>query len=187
MFDWLSKSPQVQPKDPGLARLQHHFLLAEGSESQRFAIAAAMSAIEEDLVERQRTKLSSEKQTVFMMTYECFVMWSIKRGMDAVLKSEQVTQVVVAMHQHFAKHAWYQPDAFERIWDQMQVLMPMALRPDDTGIIYPVTEMIEAANQAGYPLDHMIGADGEFGIHVVMEIGRLATVAKEMEGLAAIG
>jgi hypothetical protein len=141
MFGWFSRKPKTETQEQCVARLQHHFLLAKGSKGQRLAIAAAMSALEKDLVQQQRLRLASEEQAVFMMTYECFVMWAIKGGMDATLNREEVESTVLAIHHHFTKHAWYRPDAFEKIWDQTQVLMPIALSPTDTGIVYPVTEM----------------------------------------------
>jgi hypothetical protein len=183
MFGWFRKKTEPTPQEREVARLQHHFHLAEGSESQRFAVAAAMSAIERDLVQRQRQKLPPEDEFVFMMAYECFVMWAIKRGMDTVLQREEIESAIVAIHRHFAKHAWYRADDFEKIWDRMQALMPMALKTDGSAMVYPITEIILAANQAGFPLDLMICADMELGIHVVVEIGRLANVANEMKGL----
>jgi hypothetical protein len=137
-----------------------------------------MLAIEGELVKVQRGKLSAKNQMIFIMTYECFVMWALKRGMDSVLERKVVESAVVALQQHFAKHAWYQPDVFEKIWDQIQNLMPLTLRPTDKGIIYPAAEMIEAANQAGYPLDPMIAADLDFGMHVLMVIQPLAEIAQ---------
>jgi hypothetical protein len=181
MFGWLRKQPQ--PEDPRIARIQQHFLLAEGSERQRFATAAAMYALESDIVQKQRKHLSSANEIVFMMTYECFVMWAIKLGIGRSSTFPDAKLILTAIHRHYAKHAWYRSGDFEKIWDKMQVLMPMALKSDASGMICPVAEMILAANQAGFPLDHIDFIDLEFGMHVCSEIGRLATVAKEMERL----
>jgi hypothetical protein len=159
-------------------RYKRIFAAAEGSNLQRSFIAIAMLAIEDDLVQEQRTNLAVNDQMIFMMTYECLVMWALRRGMATVLKREEFGSTLDAMHLHFARHAWYRPDAFEKIWNRMEVLMPLAMKPDDSGIIYPVAEMIEAANQAGYPLNPMIGARLKFGMHVGLEIGRLGDFAR---------
>jgi hypothetical protein len=113
-----------------------------------------------------------------MMTYECFVMWAFKHGLETVLKRGEVEAAVVAMQHHFAKHAFYQRQAFEKIWSEMQVVMPMAMTPTPEGIIYPVTEMLMAATFAGYPLDPMIGADLEFGRYIALAIGNCVRAAR---------
>jgi hypothetical protein len=107
-------------------RVVHHFGKAEGSEFQRICIATAMSEIEDKMVQAQRVQLSAKDQMIFMMTYECAVMWCLKRGMEDLAKPEKSDSAIAAMRQHFAKHAWYQPESFRRIWNQMQVTMPKA-------------------------------------------------------------
>ena len=39
-----------------------------------------MVAIEAEQVQKQYGKLAGEARIIFMMTYECFVMWAMKRG-----------------------------------------------------------------------------------------------------------
>jgi hypothetical protein len=160
------------------AASERHFVAAEGSFLERLFIAAAMSAIEDDDVQRQRLKLSSEDQMVFMMTYECFVIWSLMRGMETVLKQEEVKSACFAMQRHFAKQAWYRPHVFEKIWDGMQVFMPMAMKYDDTHPPYPVAEMLMAADYAGCSLPS-IGTDFRFGIHVGLTMVILAEFGRQ--------
>ena len=45
-----------------------------------------MTAIEEELVQNELKPLSSDDQMLFMMTYECFVLWALKQGMQQLLK-----------------------------------------------------------------------------------------------------
>ena len=178
MFSWFKRNPQVEQPREIATRFRHHFSAAEGSQIQRGCSAAAMVAIEEEPVQKQRNKLLAEDQIVFMMTYECFVTWAFKQGLEKVLKPADVEPVIVAMHRHFAKHAFYRPEAFEKIWGKMQVLMPKALTPTAKGVIGPAASMLMAANLAGYPLDPMIGADLEFGAFVGKAIGELVTRAQ---------
>ncbi len=156
-------------------RLVHHFEKAEGSDSQRVCIATAMSEIEDKSVQAQRLQLSETDQPIFMMTYECAVMWCLKRGMEDLLKPEETESVIVAMRRHFAKHAWYQPEPFQRIWSQMQVIMPRAImKTDDAGCPpYPLAEMSIAAELAGYPLHISTLTDLRFGMHVGLRFGML--------------
>jgi hypothetical protein len=178
VFNWFKRNPQVEQPKEIATRFRHHFSAAEGSQIQRGCIAAAMVAIEEEPVQKQRNKLPAKDQIIFMMTYECFVMWAFKQGLEKVLKPADVGPVIVAMHRHFAKHAFYQPDAFAKIWDKMQVLMPKAMAPAAKGVICPAADMLRAANLAGYPLEPTIGADLEFGAFVSKAIGELVTRAQ---------
>jgi hypothetical protein len=61
--------------------LQRHMAAAVGPPIHRTAIAVAMTALDNELVEKERRKLSSSDQTIFMMAYECLVMWSLVRGL----------------------------------------------------------------------------------------------------------
>jgi hypothetical protein len=178
VFGWFKKKPQPAQPDDKVACFKYHFSAAEGSQVQRGCIAAAMVAIEDEPVQKARNLLSAEDQVIFMMTYECFVMWGFKRGLETVLKPAVVEPIIVAMRRHFAKHGFYRPDAFQKIWDQMQTVMPMAMNPTPEGVIYPAAEMLMAPTLAGYPLDPMISADLEFGVFVGLVIGDLVRIAR---------
>jgi hypothetical protein len=178
MFGWFKKKPPPAQHDDRIARFKHHIATTEGPQVQRGCVAAAMVAIEDESVRNQRNKLSADDQLIFMMTYECFVMWAMKRGLETVLKATEVEAVIMAIHRHFAKYGFYRPDAFEKIWDKMQVVMPMAMSPSPEGVVYPAADMLMAPTLAGYPLNPMIAADLEFGVFVGLVIGDLVTVAQ---------
>jgi hypothetical protein len=83
------------------------------------------------------------------------------------------------MQRHFAKQAIYRPQAFEKIWDKMQVVMPMAMNSTPDGAPpYPAAEMLMAPTLAGYPLDPVNGADLEFGMFISFVVGDLARIAR---------
>jgi hypothetical protein len=152
VFGWLKKKPKPDQPDARNARFVYHFENAVGSQVQRGCIAAGMVAIEAESVQKKRKKLTVEDQIIFMMTYECFVLRAIKRGLEAVLKPAEVEPIVVSVYHHFAKNGFYRPDVFEKIWDKMQIVMPIAIKPTPEGVIYPAADMITAPSLAGYPL-----------------------------------
>ena len=108
-------------------RFKEHFAAAEGSFIERSSVAGLMTAIEANEVAEQRTQQTPDNQLVFMMGYECCMMWAIKSGLEKVLKSEQVQPAVLAMQRYLAQHGWYQAEAFESIWAQTEVMMPIAM------------------------------------------------------------
>jgi hypothetical protein len=173
------RADRNEPDPRLIAKLKAHFAAAEGSHIQRACIATAMSAIEHELVETERAQLPTNDQMLFMMTYECFVMWALKMGIEPVLERPEVESAIVAMQEYFARHAWYKPGVFEAIWKQMQEVMPMALRTGDEGTQpYPAAEMLMAPSLAGYSFSRAVGLDLRFGIHVALEIARLAEVGE---------
>ncbi len=171
MFTWLK---QRFARRTAEQRGREHFAAAEGSYVERCCIVGLMIAIEAEEIAKQREKLIPDSKMIFMMAYECCMMWAIKSGMETVLKPEEVRSAVVAMQRHLAKHGWYQRGAFEKIWSKIEVLMPMAMTVGaEPGAPppYPLAEMLMAAEQAGYPLD-LTGFDFDvrFGIYVLIMI-----------------
>jgi hypothetical protein len=134
-----------------------------------------MLELEDEKVREHRLLLSPEDQTVFMMSYECFVMWCLREGMQSLLNPGEIESGVMGMQGHFAKHAWYQPEAFEKIWDKMCIMMPkaMSLVPP-----FPLAEMIMAVQAAGYSFEIVKLTSLQFGMYlgckipVLVELGR---------------
>jgi hypothetical protein len=156
------------------------FTKAEGSEFQRLCVATTMSALEDRELRETVHLMSSADQLVFMMAYACAVMWCLKRGMEGLLKAEDIESAIVAMRQYFAKHAWYQPKAFQEIWDKMQVVMPISMKTDHGP--YPVADMITAANMAGYPISVSKITDIRFGMYVALRLGGLVPLGRSLAG-----
>jgi hypothetical protein len=152
-------------------------LEAEGSDFERVFIATAMLAIEEKPVYEQRMKLSSNEQINFMMAYECFVMWSLNRGLEPVLKQREIESAIAALQRHFSKHAWYRAGAFEKIWKQFQSCMASGME----AFGFPSTaEMSIAAGIAGCPFDVLKLADIRFEMWVGVEFKQLFELARQM-------
>jgi len=174
MLDWLKK--RLHRKKVA-DQLQRHMGTAVGSSLQRSAIAVAMTAIEDELVQEERGRLSTSDQEVFMMVYECLVMWSQMRGFASAGIPERVqADVVAAMRDHFARHAWYAADDFKRIWDKTQEWMPSFVKPDKDGTIWPVAARVQISHAAGCQLGFMPGT--AFGYHLISVITSLADIAR---------
>jgi len=86
-----------------------------------------MLAIESEEIAKQRRELTADSEKIFMTTYECCVMWAIKRGLESELDPEGVESAVHVMQRHLAAYAWYEPTAFKRVWAAMEKMMPMAM------------------------------------------------------------
>jgi hypothetical protein len=99
-------------------------------------------------------------------------MWSLKSGFEKVLSPEDTKSAIVAMQKHFARHAFYEPEVFEKIWAKMQETMPNALIPKGSlGVAWPIFEVIQAATLAGFELSPPL--DFRFGSHIFFTINHL--------------
>jgi hypothetical protein len=127
------KKAGVSRRDLHLARDLYE--AAEGTSLERHCIASLMLAMESEEIARQRRELSPDSEKIFLTTYECCMMWAIKRGLESEVDREGVQAAVGAMQRHLEKHAWYDGTAFKRIWTAMEKAMPMAAatqrRPHD--------------------------------------------------------
>jgi hypothetical protein len=161
-------------------RGKKHFAAAEGSLEERCFIVALMLAIEAREVVKQTAKLTPNDQLIFMMGYECCMMWAIKSGMEKVVKPERVQSAVLAMKRHLAKHAWYESTAFEKIWARTDVMMPIGMNAaagPDAPPPFPVAEMLISLNQAGYPLNSMNATNLHFGMQMFLTMVNLSRAA----------
>jgi hypothetical protein len=176
MFGWLKDRLARRANEK---RGREIFDQAEGSDVERIAIVGLMMALEADRVVEVRKKLKPDAQMIFMMAFECCMMWATKVGLQKAMKSEEVKSAVLAMRRHLRKHGWYQKGAFEKIWGQMEKVMPMAFNKAPDGLPpFPVAEMLMAPTLAGYPLDPMIGASLEFGMWVSLMMNGLSEAAQ---------
>jgi hypothetical protein len=122
VFDWLkTKLAQKQVAD----RMRKHMATASGSPLHTGVIAAAMAALDDDLVQNQLSKIPADQRDMFMMTYECIVMWAILRGV-ALAEIPQPAQIgALAMRNHFQRYAIYVPDQFGKLWDETRKCLPI--------------------------------------------------------------
>jgi hypothetical protein len=170
MFAWLKRRP-IQ--NPTAARFDELFAATEGSGVERAFAAMSLLEVEEDIVQQECLQLSPEDRKLFLMTYGCYVTWLLWLGLKTNLGQQQGDSIIAAVHRHFGRQPWHQADTFERIWEKMCVVMPMAFNPDPDGLIYPAAEMLMAPQLAGYAMKAVAGTDIRFGIHVGLVIGRL--------------
>jgi hypothetical protein len=174
VFSWIRKllSPRATTKNA-----EDHYAVAEGSKVERCAIAGLMVALESDEVAAERKQLTQANQVIFMMGYECCMMWAIMTGAERVLNAELVQSLVVAMVRHLANHGWYKAGSFEAIWGRVQSMMPIAMKlsgGQDAPPPYPVAELMIALDQAGYHLDQPVGQDIGFGIYMFVTMRELS-------------
>ena len=164
--------PTQLPSGAAEKRFKERFAAVEGSFIERTSVAGLMMAFEADEVAEQRRQLTQNSQSVFMMGYECCMMWAIKTGLEKVLKPEQVQSAVLAMKRYLTQHGWYQAEAFEKIWAQTEVMMPIAMNTrtgPDAPPPYPLAEMLIGLDQAGHalPMAEMVKlTDVMFGMHM---------------------
>jgi hypothetical protein len=160
-----------------IKRLKEHCAVAQGSDRERLFIAAAMCELENEMVQKECGKLPADQQKIFLMTYECFLMWSLKFGFEKVLNPEDTKSAVVALQKHFARHACYEPETFEKIWAKMQETMPSAMIPKgDLGVAWPVFEMTQAATLAGFELTPPL--DYRFGCHIIFTMNHFGETGR---------
>jgi len=173
---WLRRKAQQQDGE--------HFAADEGSYIERMCIMGLMMATEAEPIKEQREQttpedqLTPEDKMIFMMGYECCMMWAIKSGIEKVLQPEEVNATVLAMQKHVAKHGWYKAGAFEKIWASMEIFMPIAMsQGPNAPPPFPIAEIMMALNDAGYPLYHMPHGL-HFGVYVLRIIRELTSAAQ---------
>src|SRR5712691_8292188 len=99
MFDWVKKKLHQRKV---AERMHRHMKTAGGPQLHRSAIAMTMAALEDESVQEQMRGMSADQQEVFMMVYECLLMWTFLGGLSSVLELEQLPPVAAAMRDHFA-------------------------------------------------------------------------------------
>ncbi len=150
---------------------------ATGPQLHRSAIAVAMAALEDDLVQEELRRIRSDKRVAFMMTYECIVMWAILRGF-ALAELPELTRrgVLAAMRDHFALHAFYVPEQFEKLWDATNRWMPEYAKPTKDGQFFPAAAFLPISQESGLGLEFV--PNYVFGIHVIDTIASVTDIGK---------
>jgi hypothetical protein len=157
--------------------MQKHLAAASGPTLHRSVIAVAMAAIEDDAVQEALRSVRPEQQKVFMMVYECIVMWAMLRGLDAGGLPEEIQEeVVTAMRNHFADHSFYMMHEFEKIWDSTQQWMPEFAKPSKDGNLWPAAGLVQIPGAAGCRLDFV--PDYTFGCHLLEMLESMADIGK---------
>jgi hypothetical protein len=71
-----------------------------------------------------------------MLTYECFVVYALKIGVERVGKPGSFERARAAIESHFHKHAWFDSRAYGLIWRDLDTFMsaPLDLSEQETPI-----------------------------------------------------
>jgi hypothetical protein len=166
---------------PNQLRGQQIYLSTKGSEIERLSVMAIGQALESPEVTKKREQLNPESQLVFMMVYECGMMWAIFCGMEKRLNQEIVTSVVEAMRQYVMKNGWYKEGAFEKIWAALREALPRAfVKTKEQNAIFPYEDMMIAAQIAGYPVDDKVTCDPFFANHTLCYMMELMKASMEV-------
>lgn len=153
-----------------------HYQQAQGNDFQRSLIAVTMSSLEADPVRAECNRRAKSERLIFLITYECFILWIIKSALDSVLPKLKAQDMIEAARNYIAEHGPYEAEPFERIWKSILFLMPRALVPGQNGLIFPVAELMLSAHFAGYSINQNCSPD--FATHVMFVIPQISEVVK---------
>lgn len=153
-----------------------HYQQAQGSDFQKSLIAAVMASLEVDLVKAECNRRAESERLIFLITYECFILWIIKSALESILSERKTQSMIDAAKNYIAAHGPYESEPFERIWNSILLFMPRALVPGQNGLIFPVAEMMVSAHFAGYPIDQ--NCSPLFATHVMTVIPQLSEMVK---------
>jgi phage FluMu protein Com len=155
-------------------RFHTHFAGASGPVLHRNAIAVAMMELEDPWLSQVMADFSAEEQRVFLMAYQCFVLWAVAHALWDRLKPDELQDLADSIRDAFATLDYHSPAIFHKIWPHTQELMAMELQKDSG---YPMVSIVQAAILAGYPLPHkMLGYRLDVHPIVVMRRARQTLV-----------
>ncbi len=158
-------------------RFRAHFEKASGPVLHRNAFAIAMMELEDPWVAKATAEFSPEEQPIFLMAYQCFIMWMLMYVLQRRLEAAKLRDLSKCLREAFASFSYHTPAIFEKIWPCTQQLMPMALEgggPLFPGkrTVYPSPDIILAATLAGYPLPQKI-LNYHLGVHPLVVMKRI--------------
>ncbi len=131
-----------------------HYQQAKGTDFQRTLIAVTLSSLEADSVRAECNRRPKNERLIFLITYECFILWIIKSALESVLSERETEDIIAVIKNYIAAHGPYEAEPFERIWNSILFHMPYALVPSGRdGLIFPVAELMLSAHFAGYPIN----------------------------------
>jgi hypothetical protein len=157
-------------------RILTHFEKATGPVLHRQAVAVAMIEVEDSWVSQARAEFSADEQPIFLMAYQCFILWVLTHALRERLQPAELDDLTNSVRVAFARSPYHTPAIFDKIWPSTQQLMPIALQGGShTGGVYPLPHIILAATLAGYPLPlPQKFLDYRWGVHVLFAMKRIA-------------
>jgi hypothetical protein len=133
-----------------------------------------MMELEDPWVSEVTAEFSAEEQPIFLMAYQCFILWVLTHVLRERLQAAELQDLTKRVRETFASCSYHTPAVFEKIWPHTQQLMPLSLRGGaQTGVVYPLVHIIQAATSAGYPLPQKI-LNYQLGVHVLIVMKRIA-------------
>jgi hypothetical protein len=154
-------------------KFHHHFERASGSVLDRNAVAIAMMELEDPWVVQVAAEFSAEQQPIFLMAYQCFILWVVTQVLRERLQPGELLDPTKRVRESFASCSYHTPSVFEKIWPYTQQLMTVALQGGRlTEVVYPLPHIIQAAISAGYPLPQKI-LNYQLGLHVLIVMKRV--------------
>jgi len=155
-------------------RFHSHFEKASEPILHRNAVAVAMMELEDPWVSQVTKEFSAEEQPIFLMAYQCFILWVLRHVLEQSLQPAELQDLTKSVRETFATFSYHTPAIFEKIWPFTQQFMPIALNGGaQTGVVYPLPLIIQAATSAGYPLPQKISSY-RLGVHVLIVMKRIA-------------
>src|SRR5438034_4116236 len=125
MLGWFKRKPAADTKQQ--EDFQRHALKAEGSDFERSMIASAMCAVEEEVVTGEWNKLPAPQRLNFMLTYECFVVYALRIGVERIAKPGSFEKARKAIECHYTSYACFEPKAYESVWRSLDAFMAAAV------------------------------------------------------------
>jgi hypothetical protein len=182
MFGWFKKKPTNGPGTKQYDDFQQHIAKAEGSPFVRSLIASAMCAVEEEAVTQERNKLRAAERLDFMLTYECFVVYALRIGVERVGKPGSFEKARIAIESHYTKYAYFDPKAYESVWRNLDAFMTAAIDMGADTPDTPISKLLLAAlqNKSLFPT----GKEPIMGLnlHLGFELQAIADFAEKTTG-----
>jgi hypothetical protein len=144
-----------------------------------------MMELEDPWVSQVMPDFSAEEQPVFLMAYECFILWVLIQALQERLQPAEIQDLTKRVRDAFVTFGRHDSVLFEKIWPYTAEFMPIALKGGaQTGAVYPLPLIIQAASSAGYPLPQEI-LDYRLGVHVLVVMKRIAKILSSEANPAA--
>jgi hypothetical protein len=176
MFGWFKKKTAVDPQKENFLR---HVEKAEGSPFVRFRIGSAMCSVEEEGTTKGRNKRPASEQWKFMVTYECFVTYALRIGVERVLGPNSFHEAHKGIGLHFIKHAEFFPDLWLEIWGNLDAFVTAANNLGKDAPDTPIGKLTLAAltNKTLFP--NGLSSDHSFSGHLGFELQAVASFAEQ--------
>lgn len=159
-----------QKRDKTKERFETHYNKVEGSTLSRCVIGLAMAWADDEKVINEVRSYSKIDRATFLMTWESSVMWCIQQALDAKgIMREEIQSQMTAIQHYYAKHAVYEPNTFEVIFNQTRDLLDNMKPAPETGVIWPIAYLIAAAGLSGRSLTTP-PMGFEFGMYVALSM-----------------